>query len=85
MQSTFEDLEDSGCIKINEDNVEPMMLGSIASQYYLRYTTVWMFGSNIGPDTSLEVSIFLELYSMNSLLASRMLLHLISLVKHLSS
>lgn len=31
------------------------MLGSIASQYYLKYMTVSMFGSNIGPDTSLEV------------------------------
>lgn len=55
MQTTFEDLEDSGCIKMNEDTVEPMMLGSIASQYYLSYMTVSMFGSNIGPDTSLEV------------------------------
>lgn len=56
MQTTFEDLEDSGCIKMNEDNVKPMMLGSIASQYYLSYMTVSMFGSNIGPDTSLEVT-----------------------------
>lgn len=40
---------------MNEDEVEPMMLGSIASQYYLSYRTVSMFGSNIGPDTSLEV------------------------------
>lgn len=55
VQSTFEDLEDSGCIKISDDSVEPLMLGSIASQYYLKYTTVSMFGSNIGPDTSLEV------------------------------
>lgn len=31
------------------------MLGTIASQYYLSYMTVSMFGSNIGPDTSLEV------------------------------
>jgi len=31
------------------------MLGSIASHYYLGYMTVSMFGSNIGPDTSLEV------------------------------
>ncbi|GAV70037.1 DEAD domain-containing protein/Helicase_C domain-containing protein/Sec63 domain-containing protein [Cephalotus follicularis] len=60
-QNTFEDLEDSGCIKINEDSVEPMMLGSIASQFYLSYTTVSMFGSNIGPDTSLEV--FLHILS----------------------
>ena len=55
MQNTFEDLEDSGCIKMSDDSVEPMMLGSIASQYYLSYMTVSMFGSNIGPDTSLEV------------------------------
>lgn len=56
VQSTFEDLEDSGCIKMDEDRVEPMMLGSIASQYYLSYITLSMFGSNIGPDTSVEVS-----------------------------
>lgn len=55
VQNTFEDLEDSGCIKMTEETVEPMMLGSIASQYYLSYVTVSMFGSNIGPDTSLEV------------------------------
>ncbi|KAL9254447.1 DExH-box ATP-dependent RNA helicase DExH14-like protein [Drosera capensis] len=55
VESTFEDLEDSGCIKVNEDSVEPMMLGSIASQYYLSYLTVSMFGSNLGPDLSLEV------------------------------
>lgn len=54
--STFEDLEDSGCIKIDEERVEPMMLGTIASQYYLKYTTVSMFSSNIEADTSLEVS-----------------------------
>ncbi|KAH6758463.1 U5 small nuclear ribonucleoprotein helicase [Perilla frutescens var. frutescens] len=53
--NTFEDLEDGGCIKIEEDRVEPMMLGSIASQYYLKYTTVSMFASNIEADTSLEV------------------------------
>ncbi|KAK1375927.1 DExH-box ATP-dependent RNA helicase DExH14 [Heracleum sosnowskyi] len=55
VQNTFEDLEDAGCIKITEDCVSPTMLGSMASQYYLKYTTVSMFGSNIGPDTSLEV------------------------------
>ncbi|XP_058788470.1 DExH-box ATP-dependent RNA helicase DExH14 isoform X2 [Vicia villosa] len=55
VQSTFEDLEDSGCIKMDEDAVESVMLGSVASQYYLSYMSVSMFGSNIGPDTSLEV------------------------------
>ncbi|KAI5331061.1 hypothetical protein L3X38_021187 [Prunus dulcis] len=64
VQNTFEDLEDSGCIKMNEDNVEPTMLGSIASQYYLSYMTVSMFGSNIGSDTSLEV--FLHILSAAS-------------------
>ncbi|GAB2270112.1 activating signal cointegrator 1 complex subunit [Dionaea muscipula] len=55
VENTFEDLEDSGCIKVHEDGAEPMMLGSIASQYYLSYLTVSMFGSNLGPDLSLEV------------------------------
>ncbi|CAA6657392.1 unnamed protein product [Spirodela intermedia] len=55
VQSTFEDLEDGGCIKVTEYSVEPLMLGSIASHYYLSYMTVSMFGSNIGPNTSLEV------------------------------
>lgn len=64
MQDTFEDLEDSGCIKMNENSVEPLMLGSIASQYYLSYMTVSMFGSNIGPSTSLEV--FLHILSAAS-------------------
>ncbi|KAJ7978726.1 DExH-box ATP-dependent RNA helicase [Quillaja saponaria] len=64
VQNTFEDLEDSGCIKMDDDTVEPVMLGSIASQYYLSYMTVSMFGSNIGPDTSLEV--FLHILSAAS-------------------
>ncbi|KAI3929942.1 hypothetical protein MKW98_004096 [Papaver atlanticum] len=55
VQNTFEDLEDSGCIKMNDDSVEPLLLGSMASQYYLSYMTVSMFGSNISSDTSLEV------------------------------
>ncbi|KAL6537769.1 hypothetical protein OROMI_025412 [Orobanche minor] len=57
MVSTFEDLEDSGCIKMDEEGVEPMMLGSVASQYYLKYTTLSMFASNIEANTSLEVFI----------------------------
>ncbi|XP_052179855.1 DExH-box ATP-dependent RNA helicase DExH14 isoform X1 [Diospyros lotus] len=61
VQNTFEDLEDSVCVRLNEDSVEPIMLGSIASQYYLSYKTVSMFGANIGTDTSLEV--FLHILS----------------------
>ncbi|XP_020519141.1 DExH-box ATP-dependent RNA helicase DExH14 [Amborella trichopoda] len=61
VQNTLEDLEDSGCIKIDDNSVEPSMLGSIASQYYLSYMTVSMFRSNISRDTSLEV--FLHILS----------------------
>lgn len=61
VETTFEDLEDSGCIKVSENAVEPLMLGTIASQYYLSYMTVSMFGSNIGPKTTLEV--FLHILS----------------------
>ncbi|KAK1407351.1 hypothetical protein QVD17_38965 [Tagetes erecta] len=64
VQNTFEDLEDGGCINMNEENVEPLMLGTIASQYYLKYMTISMFASNIGPDTSLEV--FLNVLSAAS-------------------
>lgn len=53
---TLQDLEDGGCIKVDEDNlVEPLMLGTVASQYYLSYKTVSLFSTNIGPDTSLKV------------------------------
>lgn len=48
---------------MNEDVVEPVMLGSVASQYYLSYMTVSMFGSNIGPDTSLEVRLIIFQFS----------------------
>lgn len=68
VQNTFEDLEDSGCIKMSDDSVEPTMLGSIASQYYLSYMTVSMFGSNIGPDTSLEVSCPSNVFTFTSII-----------------
>jgi activating signal cointegrator complex subunit 3 len=55
VETTFEDLEDSGCIKVDDHSVQSLILGKIASQYYLSYLTVSMFGSNIGPKTSLEV------------------------------
>lgn len=56
VETTFEDLEDSGCIKVDDHSVKYLILGKIASQYYLSYLTVSMFGTNIGPNTSLEVS-----------------------------
>ncbi|KAL6867611.1 hypothetical protein ACP4OV_015635 [Aristida adscensionis] len=54
VETTFEDLEDSGCIRVDDHSVKFLILGKIASQYYLSYLTVSMFGSNIGPNTSLE-------------------------------
>ncbi|TVU47944.1 hypothetical protein EJB05_07562, partial [Eragrostis curvula] len=54
VETTFEDLEDSGCIRVDDHSVKYLILGKIASQYYLSYLTVSMFGSNIGPNTSLE-------------------------------
>uniref|UniRef100_A0A0E0KAG9 RNA helicase n=1 Tax=Oryza punctata TaxID=4537 RepID=A0A0E0KAG9_ORYPU len=54
VETTFEDLEDSGCIKVDDHSVKYLILGKIASQYYLSYLTVSMFGTNIGPNTSLE-------------------------------
>lgn len=48
---------------MSEDMVESVMLGSVASQYYLSYMTVSMFGSNIGPDTSLEVRLIIFPFS----------------------
>ncbi|KAJ4821369.1 Activating signal cointegrator 1 complex subunit 3 [Rhynchospora pubera] len=64
VETTFEDLEDGGCIKVEENSVNSLMLGSIASQYYLSYRTVSMFGSKIGSNTSLEV--FLDILSSAS-------------------
>ncbi|CAL4929780.1 unnamed protein product [Urochloa decumbens] len=54
VETTFEDLEDSGCIRVDDRSVKYLILGKIASQYYLSYLSVSMFGSNIGPNTSLE-------------------------------
>lgn len=67
VETTFEDLEDSGCIKVDDRSVKYLILGKIASQYYLSYLTVSMFGSNIGPNTSLEVSFDLNYSLVNCL------------------
>ena len=54
--STLQTLEDAGCIRVNEDDtIEPLMLGIIASQYYLSYKTIALFGSNVQANSTLEV------------------------------
>ncbi|KAH9288103.1 hypothetical protein KI387_032220, partial [Taxus chinensis] len=56
VSDTLQDLEDAGCVKVDENNfVEPLMLGTVACQYYLSYKTVSLFATNIRSDTSLKV------------------------------
>lgn len=56
--NAMQELEDAGCVRVNDDDsIEPLMAGTIASQYYLNYTTVAMFTTNIGADTSIEARI----------------------------
>ncbi|KAG0625562.1 hypothetical protein M758_2G065100 [Ceratodon purpureus] len=55
VNDTLQALEDGGCLRVNEDNtVESLVMGTVASQYYLHYTTVALFSANIRADTSLE-------------------------------
>lgn len=56
VNDTLQALEDGGCLRVNEDNtVDSLVMGAVASQYYLHYTTVALFSANIRADTSLEV------------------------------
>ncbi|MCO5571323.1 hypothetical protein L7F22_025061 [Adiantum nelumboides] len=58
--ATLQTLEDAGCVRVNEDDtVEPLMLGNIASQYYLSYKTVSLFSSNVQANTTLEEMLFI--------------------------
>lgn len=59
VMATLQTLEDAGCVRVNEDgNIESLMLGSIASQYYLSYKTVSLFCSNVHASTTLEDLLF---------------------------
>lgn len=61
VNDTLQALEDGGCLRVNEDNtIEPLVMGTVASQYYLHYTTVALFSANIRADTSLEASLPIE-------------------------
>jgi len=61
VNDTLQALEDGGCLRVNEDNtVESLVMGTVASQYYLHYTTVSLFSANIRADTSLEVGIVMK-------------------------
>jgi pre-mRNA-splicing helicase BRR2 len=55
VDTTIGDLEVSHCIEVDDDDsVSFLNLGAIASHYYLRYTTVELFASSIGPKTKLK-------------------------------
>ena len=56
VENALELLEDARCIAINEEDnsVEPLMLGRVASYYYLQYPSVALFAANIKHDSSLE-------------------------------
>jgi len=55
VNDTLQALEDGGCVRVNEDNtIEALVMGTVASQYYLHYTTVALFSANIRADTSIE-------------------------------
>ena len=56
VENALELLEDARCIAIDEedDGLEPLMLGRVASYYYLQYPSVALFASNIKANSSLE-------------------------------
>lgn len=56
VEGALELLEDARCIAINDDDdsLEPLMLGRVASYYYLQYPSVALFASNIKANSSLE-------------------------------
>jgi len=56
VESALELLEDARCISIDEedDALEPLMLGRVASYYYLQYPSVALFAANIKHDSTLE-------------------------------
>ena len=56
VENALELLEDARCIAIDDedDGLEPLMLGRVASYYYLQYPSVALFASNIKANSSLE-------------------------------
>lgn len=59
VMATLQTLEDAGCVRVNEDGtVEPLTLGTVASQYYLSYKTVALFSSNVQANTTMEDLLF---------------------------
>jgi activating signal cointegrator complex subunit 3 len=47
IENSLLDLENAGCIFLDENEVGPSPLGLIASKYYLKYTTMEIFKSSL--------------------------------------
>ncbi|XP_067947750.1 activating signal cointegrator 1 complex subunit 3-like [Watersipora subatra] len=56
VERTLRELQDSGCISIEEDNynLHPETLGRISSYYYLSHVSVRMFSEKLEKQTSIE-------------------------------
>ena len=55
VENALAQLEDARCVATREDDgVEPLLLGRVASYYYLKHASVALFAANLGPENSLE-------------------------------
>ena len=50
VENALAQLEDARCVATSEDDgVEPLLLGRVASYYYLKHASVALFAANLGP------------------------------------
>ena len=56
VEEAFGALEEARCVAVDEadDSVAPLMLGRVASFYYLRHKTVALFAAHLGPERGLR-------------------------------
>jgi len=55
VDNTLAELEDSGCIGVeNQTDTSPLNLGMIAAYYYISYTTIELFSSSLNSKTKLR-------------------------------
>jgi pre-mRNA-splicing helicase BRR2 len=54
VEQTLEDLANSKCIAIEEDDVSPLNLGMIAAYYYINYVTIEAFSLSLRQKTKLR-------------------------------
>ncbi|EGF82711.1 hypothetical protein BATDEDRAFT_34385 [Batrachochytrium dendrobatidis JAM81] len=54
VESTLEELANSKCITVDDDEVAPLNLGMIAAYYYINYVTIEAFSLSLKPKTKLR-------------------------------